>query len=185
MRNHPHRRGVGMVAALALMTAPVLIATAAFADDPVVQSTATVANGQELREQWAIGSNTLITLTADIDLGVDGAAENICEGGEPVRSASATGVITIDGKGLSGIEQTCKGQRVLRDDAGGETVTIQGLTHFTGGNSEGNGGGLRNDGPVVVVNSDVSGNEVVTVTNNYEGVNLLGIAVNIVPKFTG
>jgi hypothetical protein len=27
--------------------------------------------------------------------------------------------------------------------------------------------------------------EVVTVTNNFEGVNLLGIAVNIVPKFTG
>ena len=27
--------------------------------------------------------------------------------------------------------------------------------------------------------------EVVTVTNNYENVNLLGIAVNLVPKFTG
>jgi hypothetical protein len=27
--------------------------------------------------------------------------------------------------------------------------------------------------------------EVVTVTNNYEGINLLGIAVNLIPKFTG
>ena len=77
-----------------------------------------------------------------------------------MRSASNNldDAITIDGKGLYGIEQTCKGQRVLRDDAGGEKVTLTGLTHFTGGNSDGNGGGLRNDGPVVVVNSNVSGN---------------------------
>ncbi len=161
MRNRPHRRVVGLVAALVLVAAPLALATAAFADDPGAQSTATVANGQELRTQWAIGENTLITLTANIDLGLDGNGKNLCDGGasgEPIRSDSDTGAITIDGQGLFGITQTCEDQRVLRDDAGGETVTLQGLTHFTGGNAEGHGGGLRNDGPVDVVNSDVSGN---------------------------
>src|SRR4051812_12605956 len=158
MRKSPHRRGVGFVAALVLVAAPLAIATAAFADDPAVQSTVTVANGKELRQQWAIDSNTLITLTADIDLGVDGNGADICEGGEPVRSDSVDDAITIDGQGLYGITQTCEDQRVLRDDAGGETVTLQGLTHFTGGNAEGHGGGLRNDGPVVVVDSNISGN---------------------------
>src|SRR5215212_11765039 len=99
MRNR-RRRVIGFLAALALVAAPLTIATAAFAADPSAQSTATVANGAELREQWAIGNNTLITLTADIDLGVDGNGGDICEAGEPVRSDSTTGAITIDGQGL-------------------------------------------------------------------------------------
>ena len=158
MRNRLHFRGVGLVAALVLVAAPLAIATSANASDPSVQSTATVANGEELREQWEIANNTLITLTANIDLGVDGEGGDICEGGEPVRPDSSTGAITIDGQGLYGITQTCKGQRVLRDDAGGETVTLTGLTHFTGGNAYGHGGGLRNNGPVDVVNSTINDN---------------------------
>jgi hypothetical protein len=162
MRHRPRARVVGLVAALVLVAAPLVIGTAAFAGDPVVQSTATVANGQELRQQWAVGNNTLITLTANIDLGLDGNGKSICDDGgaddEPIRSSSSTGAITIDGQGLYGITQTCERQRVLRDDAHGETVTLQGITHFTGGNAEGHGGGLRNDGPVVVVNSNVSDN---------------------------
>ena len=157
MKNLPHRRGVGFIAALVLVAAPLAVATAAFADDPVtVQSTATVGTGTELRTQWAIAENDKITLTANIDLGDAG-----CNSGEPVRSDSnnTDDAITIDGGGVFGITQTCKGQRVLRDDAGGETVTLTGLTHFTGGEAEGHGGGLRNNGPVVVVNSNVSGNE--------------------------
>jgi hypothetical protein len=157
MRNRLRPRGLGVVAALVLVAAPLVVATAAFGADPGVQSTATVANGAELRQQWAIGNNTLITLTADIDLGRDGNGNDICEGGEPVREDG--GGIVIDGQGRYGITQTCKEQRVLRDDSGGETVTLQGLTHFTGGEAYGNGGGLRNDGPVDVVDSDVSGNE--------------------------
>ena len=139
MKNLPHRRGVGFIAALVLVAAPLAVATAAFADDPVVvQSTATVGTGTELRTQWAIPENDLITLTANIDLGDAG-----CNSGEPVRSASNNDgdAITIDGQGLFGITQTCTDQRVLRDDAGGETVTLTGLTHFTGGNVDGNGGG--------------------------------------------
>src|SRR4051794_18511336 len=77
MRNRLHRRAVGFVAALVLVAAPLAVASAAFGADPGVQSTATVANGQELRQQWAIGNNTLITLTADIDLGVDGEGHDI------------------------------------------------------------------------------------------------------------
>ena len=90
----------------------------------MVQSTATVGTGTELRTQWAIAENDLITLTADIDLGRCAAGNS----GEPVRSDSNNldDAITIDGQGLYGIEQTCKGQRVLRDDAGGETVTLTG-----------------------------------------------------------
>ncbi|MDQ1430627.1 MAG: hypothetical protein QOF40_1229, partial [Actinomycetota bacterium] len=67
----------------------------------------------------------------------------------------------IDGQGLYGITQTCPDQRVLRDSAGGETVTLQGLTHFNGGHGHGHGGGLRNDGPVNVVSSDVGPNQAV------------------------
>jgi hypothetical protein len=158
MRKRLHRRGAAFVAAFVLIAAPLAIATAAFADDPSVQSTATVANGEELREQWAIANNTLITLTANIDLGVDGSGNDICESDEPLRTDSDTGAITIDGQGLYGITQTCKGQRVLRDDAGGETVTLTGLTHFTGGNAYGHVGGLRNNGPVNVVNSTINDN---------------------------
>ena len=148
-----------MAAVIALAMVPVALASAAFADDPAVQSTATVANGEELREQWAIGNNTLITLTANIDLGLDGEGNDICVPGqvnEPVRTGG--GGIVIDGQGLYGITQTCQSQRVLRDESGGETVTLQGLTHFTSGEGDGNGGGLRNDGPVNVIDSDVSGN---------------------------
>ena len=118
---------------------------------PSIQSTATVANGAELREQWAIGNNTLITLTANIDLGLDGVDGDVCGLSEPLRTSSnSSNAITVDGQGRYGIAQSCANQRVLRDSAGGETVILQGLTHFNGGHGQGHGGGLRNDGPVVV-----------------------------------
>ena len=73
-------RGVFVVA---LVSAPFAIASVAFADGPSVESTATVANGAELRTQWAIGANTLITLTHDIDLGDDGSGGDACGKSEP------------------------------------------------------------------------------------------------------
>ena len=151
-------RVVGFLAVMFVVAAPLAVAATAFASDPSAQSTATVANGEELRQQWAIGNNTLITLTANIDLGLDGNGQNICDV-EPLRNSSnLSKAITVDGQGLYGITQTCKGERVLRDHAGGETVTLKGLTHFTGGHASGHGGGLRNDGPVNVVDSNVSAN---------------------------
>lgn len=156
MRQGPIARLARAGFVLALVAAPIAVATAAFADDPSVQSTATVGNGTELREQWAIGDNTLITLTADIDLGDD---TDLCLDGEPLRSDSnSSNSVTIDGQGLYGITQTCDDQRVLHDENVGETVTLTGLTHFTGGEAEGHGGGLRNGGPVNVVDSTINDN---------------------------
>jgi hypothetical protein len=156
MRQGPFSRLARAAFVVALVAAPIVVATAAFADDPSVQSTATVGNGEELREQWAIGSNTLITLTADIDLGDD---TDLCNAGEPLRSDSnSSNAITIDGQGLYGITQTCDDQRVLHDENVGETVTLTGLTHFSGGEADGHGGGLRTQGPVNVVNSTINDN---------------------------
>ncbi len=166
MGKHFFARLVGACAVFAIVSVPAAVASAAFADDASTLSTATVSNGQELRTQWAIGDNTLITLTGNVDLGLGPTGNDVCGGSgstfEPIRTtsqASPPHAITIDGQGKYGITQSCTDQRVLRDDYPGETVTLTGLTYFTGGNAQGNGGGLQNDGPVNVVNSNVSGND--------------------------
>ena len=159
MRNVRYGRAVGALAALVLLAAPLAAASVAFADDPSAQALPPVTNGQMLREQWGDDVTTLITLGADIDLRFDGNGHDICDTfGEPVRTSSNSDAIVVDGLGKYGITQTCPNQRVLRDDANGETVTLRGLTHFTGGEGDGDGGGLRSNGPVNVENSDVSGN---------------------------
>jgi hypothetical protein len=147
MRN-PRRR-VGFVAVLVLIVAPFAVASAAFADDPSTQSTATVANGTQLRDEWADTDNTVITLTDDIDIGE-------CNEGGPLRDTGGTGIV-IDGQGLYGINQTCEFTRVLLDN-GVEQVTLRGLTHFQGGFACGAGGGLYTNGAVVVESSVVNDN---------------------------
>ena len=141
-----------------LLAAPIATASAAVADDVSAQATANTANS--LRKAWKDPNTTLITLTASIDLGAgnNDAGAPVCSEGEPLRQSANSNAIIIDGQGKYGLTQTCPDQRVLRDDVEGETVTLQGLTHFTGGNALGHGGGLRNNGPVDVVSSDVSGN---------------------------
>jgi len=153
-------RAAGLAAVVIMVSAPLAFAGAAFADGPTAQSFATVFNGNELRKAWKDPSTTLITLGADIDLGVglNDAGAQLCTEGEPLRTAAYASAITVDGKGTFGITQSCPSQRVLRDDKAGETVTLTGLTHFTGGDADGHGGGLRNKGPVNVVDSNISGN---------------------------
>src|SRR5215475_1119159 len=123
MKTTRFQRGLGVFAVVAMAMVPVAFASAALAD-PSTQSTANVSNGTELREQWGVTNNTVITLTADIEIGD-------CNDGEPFRDTGGSGIV-IDGQGLFGITQTCDLQRVLLDE-GDEHVTLRGLTHFQGG----------------------------------------------------
>lgn len=148
MKTTPFRRGLGVLAVAAMVMVPMAVATAAFAE-PSPESTATVGNGTELVEQWAITNNTLITLTDDIELD--------CLDGYPSRDPGGSGIV-VDGQGLYGITQTCDFNRVLFDE-GDEQVTLRGLTHFEGGFACGAGGGLYTNGPAVVENSVISDNE--------------------------
>ena len=141
-------RYIGILAIAAMALVPMALASAAFAaDDVTTESTAVVSTGDELIEQWGITNNTLITLTANIEI-------ETCRG-DPYRGAGGSGIV-IDGQGLYGITQTCDA-RVLLDE-GVEHVTLRGLTHFEGGFACGAGGGLYTNGAATVESSTINDN---------------------------
>ncbi len=108
----------------------------------------TVSTEAELDAAWADGGVTEISLANDITLTCGGA-------GELDRSA-ATGV-TVLGNGFT-ITQTCAFSRVMDKDVGGGVITLDDVT-ITGGNTTGDGAGIRALGTdLVIVDSTITGN---------------------------
>ena len=143
MRVHRRIASLGAI----LMTAA-LIAAGAVVLTSAPAGAVTVSTEAELQAAFGSAVETEIVLANDVDL--------TCGGGGDLTRANATSV-TIMGNGFA-INQTCAGQRVMDKNAGGGTLTLDGVT-LTGGDTSGDGGAVRALGTnVVITSSTITGN---------------------------
>jgi hypothetical protein len=113
-----------------------------------------VSNEAQLRAAFGDGSETTITLTADVALTDCGAG-----GGDVDRDSAAA--LTLDGGGHT-VAQTCAGERVF-EQAGTGALTFSDIT-VTGGDLTGSapsGGGLLAGGDVDLEGATITGNQAV------------------------
>jgi hypothetical protein len=171
------RRSTGgkLVATIALVAASVVV----FGTAPA--GATDVSNESELRAAYGDTSESLVTLTADIDL--------TCEGGGELTRNSAT-ALTLDGGGHT-ITQTCDQNRVVSQSGSG-ALTFEDVT-LTGGQALGNGGGgiwVTGGGDLTLMRTSVVGNEAPTTGGggiNAESATLVDsfVAGNIAADFGG
>ena len=144
------RRAWSVVAtvALAVGLTPVLFAGTASA-----ATTATVHTDAEFFDAWTNTSITQIDLANDISL----TQYDDCSY-YPERNTTG-GAVLLDGHGFT-LTQTCDANSVVFDDGSGETLTIQNITlqHEGAPNPSVFGNGVFNAGPVIVLNSTITGN---------------------------
>ncbi len=133
-----------VIAVLALAAAPAIV----LVSSELPAGATTAGTEAQFRAAFADTAETLITLTAPINLTCAGGPK-----GEAARGDTATGV-TIDGAGFT-ITQTCDTQRVLKNGTG--ELTLQNVT-ITGGTVHYHGSGVLSKGSVTLDNATVTNN---------------------------